>query len=798
MQINLRHPLKLVSFVFSALLIAIIFTTFTNSSVKAASYSSGIALKSPTYVYESTSRDSKPLKSYKAGVILKYEASNTDWHRTKVYVNGAAKTGYIHTSDVETAVSSPTSLRGIGIGNPTKVFSTASTDSTVLKSYKQGHILLYRTFSTNWYQASVYVNGKKRTGYIPKVNLETAFETQQSIRGVALKSPTAVYKNGSTASAWKTYAAGSILQYKTFSPNWYQAGVYVNGKKRTGYIHKSHVENAVEKQTSLSGIGVVNPTRVYSKASTNSKVLKSYPAGKKLLFKTFSSQWYETSVYVNGKRRTGYIYTSHIELLLNSTKTYNGRTTSATKLYKLPSESAGVLLNLDKGSQLKLKSYTKNWFQASILKDGKTYSGYVLANTVSTKDVIIVRNYSYTFDDLVKKQMLVSPKSDGAGKINATKEQVEFYANPSNFSQGSTGFYQFLNLKSSAGLSAQEINLKILAGKGILANQGAAFVKASSSAGLNEVYLLAHTLHETGNGTSILSKGIPVDKDGKVTKDAYGKIAETADTVGLVYNMYGYGAKDECPIECGAEYAAAKGWFSPADAIIGGAQEVGIKYINVGQDTLYKMRWNPANTGTRQYATHVKWAEIQANKIAAFYKDLNNFVLEFEVPKYLNQPGPTARPADPTSNEGTATGTTSFRSYPSKIVGLTTDSVNLRKEPNTSSNKITTIAKDIKITVLGTNGTWYKVKSGSNEGWMHGGYVKLLNLLETKTTLNIRPEPNTTKDRIESVSNGTVLAGVLDKDNKLVRKNEWYQIYYKTETAWVSGGAGGTQYIEVK
>src|SRR5699024_11825557 len=54
-------------------------------------------------------------------------------------------------------------------------------------------------------------------------------------------------------------------------------------------------------------------------------------------------------------------------------------------------------------------------------------------------------------------------------------------------------------------------------------------------------------------------------------------------------------------LTCGSERAYTEGWFTPQDAIVGGAEFIGEKYISVGQDTLYKMRWNPANPATHQY-----------------------------------------------------------------------------------------------------------------------------------------------------------------------------------------------------
>ncbi|ECD6517482.1 mannosyl-glycoprotein endo-beta-N-acetylglucosamidase, partial [Salmonella enterica subsp. enterica] len=130
--------------------------------------------------------------------------------------------------------------------------------------------------------------------------------------------------------------------------------------------------------------------------------------------------------------------------------------------------------------------------------------------------------------------------------------------------------------------------------KGILAGKASAFVTAANAYGINEIYLISHALLETGNGTSTLANGVKVN--GKT-----------------VYNMYGIGAYDGSAISSGAQYAYNAGWFTPEAAIIGGAKFIAQGYVNAGQDTLYKMRWNPdaaekTGNATHQYASDIGWA----------------------------------------------------------------------------------------------------------------------------------------------------------------------------------------------
>ncbi|WP_318507236.1 N-acetylglucosaminidase [Bacillus sp. T3] len=181
-----------------------------------------------------------------------------------------------------------------------------------------------------------------------------------------------------------------------------------------------------------------------------------------------------------------------------------------------------------------------------------------------------------------------------------------------------------MNLTKLSGVSAETLNI-YLKGKGILENQGQAFIDAGKKYGINEVYLMAHTLLETGNGTSTLAKGI--EYNGKI-----------------VYNMYGIGAIDSNPIGNGAKTAYEKGWFTPYDAIVGGAAFIdnsylsGNNYTNTVQNTLYEMRWNPEfmatkGTASHQYASDIGWAYKQVNTMYEVYK-IQPFTIYLEIPKF--------------------------------------------------------------------------------------------------------------------------------------------------------------------
>lgn len=219
----------------------------------------------------------------------------------------------------------------------------------------------------------------------------------------------------------------------------------------------------------------------------------------------------------------------------------------------------------------------------------------------------------------------------------ASLAEISSYADPNLIDVNSHLFYQFLDISKSAGTTATTLN-KILASKGTLSGQGQTFVDAGSMYGVNEVYLVAHAFVETGRGTSLLAQGVPVDKDGNALINSSGnRIYPERPIAATVYNMYGIQAFDSNALGSGAKYAFQQKWFSPKEAIIGGANWISQNYINntkYRRNTLYKMRFNPDAPGTYQYATDIGWAAKQTKSISDVYQSLDAYTLNFDVPKY--------------------------------------------------------------------------------------------------------------------------------------------------------------------
>ncbi|MBD8028604.1 glucosaminidase domain-containing protein [Ureibacillus sp. Re31] len=235
---------------------------------------------------------------------------------------------------------------------------------------------------------------------------------------------------------------------------------------------------------------------------------------------------------------------------------------------------------------------------------------------------------------------------------------LKYYINPNNFTGTFKDKLQFLKLSEVANVNINEMNA-ILNNKGIFANKADSFIQGAKNNSINEVYLVAHALLESGNGTSDLASGqiqvgslgankwVSFQPNGTYTVEyktdtrKWEVIKVTnfdknqATNIKKIYNMFGIGAYDSNPLTLGAIKAYQENWFTPESAIIGGASFIGDSYINVGQDTLYKMRWNVVgNVASHQYATDIGWAYKQTSKMNEIYNMLSSYSITFEIPVY--------------------------------------------------------------------------------------------------------------------------------------------------------------------
>ncbi|VEF49621.1 peptidase M14 carboxypeptidase A [Bacillus freudenreichii] len=306
-------------------------------------------------------------------------------------------------SDDEEQQEVPTIQSAVALKSPTKIYAKADQNAKVLKSYKYGSILKYRTFTRDWHEVKVYISGQAHTGYLKATdvgNLDIV------LKSYALVDPVHVYNDTNrNSSKLKSYKIGHLLQFKAYNATWYQAKVYVNGKAQTGYIHRNDVgPNA----PILQGYALQNPTYIYASTSTSSTKLKTYRQGQLLKFRPHNSNWYIATVYLNGKARTGYIYKKNIG---SKPPVLSGHAKhQPTYVYSKTARNSAKLKSYKKGHLLKFYYYNSSWYKAIIIVNGKKRTGYIniddvgKATDISFVDPHRVYSYSHMAVDMASLQ----------------------------------------------------------------------------------------------------------------------------------------------------------------------------------------------------------------------------------------------------------------------------------------------------------------------------------------------------------------------------------------------------------
>jgi beta-N-acetylglucosaminidase len=287
----------------------------------------------------------------------------------------------------------------------------------------------------------------------------------------------------------------------------------------------------------------------------------------------------------------------------------------------------------------------------AIGNDGEVRTASVV---ISTGNVVInYVNYNITFNEFINRQMGNTPAmhvynnatkqwewryarivngqpgyfvydslnrevwTHSAQQYEAIRAEMIKNTDPLNSMYDQRRIYQFLKLSYVEGTTAAELN-SVFNPNGVFAGKGQVFLDAAKAHNINPIYLAAHAVLETGNGTSNLARGIIVN--------------------GVrVHNVFGILAFDHNPDGAGSQFAFQRGWTDVDKAIFGGAEWISKDYINNtkhNQDTLYKMRWNPANPTVHQYATDVNWAIHQTRILESYFGMFKDARLVFEIPVF--------------------------------------------------------------------------------------------------------------------------------------------------------------------
>ena len=442
-----------------------------------------------------------------------------------------------------------------------------------------------------------------------------------------------------------------------------------------GYVAKEYVKDVTESNNSNQGTqtpekpstpestektGIVNVSsslNVREGASTSSKVIGSLSGNTKVTIVGEEGAFYK----IEYKGSHGYVAKEYIKDIKdevvtepekpsnpeNSNKTGVVTASKGLNVRKEANTSSQIIGILNSGESVEIigeeNGFYKITYKGQEAYASKNYINIFDGNSNVNPGLDIGNasktNYGVSLNEYIKLQQRNNPS-------NYSYSEFEKYINPAK----ATNKLQFLRIDKFRSVNVSGLSSR-LSNKGVLTGQGQAFVNAAKAFNIDPIYLVAQCLHETGNGTSKLAKGVTITEIADESKPIYNGNGQLVGYHMIklskpvtVYNLFGIGAKDNSSVFpnraliLGTTYAYNRGWTSIENAIKGAAEFVSLNYVHssrYSQNTLYKMRYNQNVSNIwHQYAT-TPWYASSIADIMRSYQDLyleNNFT--FDVPVF--------------------------------------------------------------------------------------------------------------------------------------------------------------------
>ncbi|BDU82048.1 hypothetical protein SNUCP2_17170 [Clostridium perfringens A] len=441
-----------------------------------------------------------------------------------------------------------------------------------------------------------------------------------------------------------------------------------------GYVAKEYIKDVTESSNSNQGTqtpekpsnpestektGIVNVSsslNVRSGASTSSKVIGSLSGNTKVTIVGEEGAFYK----IEYKGSHGYVAKEYIKDIKdevvtepekpsnpeNSKKTGVVTASKGLNVRKEANTSSQIIGILNSGESVEIigeeNGFYKITYKGQEAYASKNYINIFDGNSNVNPGLDIGNasktNYGVSLNEYIKLQQRNNPS-------NYSYSEFEKYINPAK----ATNKLQFLRIDKFRSVNVSGLSSR-LSNKGVLTGQGQAFVNAAKAFNIDPIYLVAQCLHETGNGTSKLAKGVTITEIADESKPIYNGNGQLVGYHMIklskpvtVYNLFGIGAKDNSSVFpnraliLGTTYAYNRGWTSIENAIKGAAEFVSLNYVHssrYSQNTLYKMRYNQNVSNIwHQYAT-TPWYASSIADIMRSYQDLyleNNFTFDIPV-----------------------------------------------------------------------------------------------------------------------------------------------------------------------
>ena len=338
---------------------------------------------------------------------------------------------------------------------------------------------------------------------------------------------------------------------------------------------------------------------------------------------------------------------------------------------------------------------------------------------------------------------------DGGSWVTASSNCIAYFVDPRNF-LNEKNIYMFEQLSYDAKNQTQDGVEAILQGS-FMYKTNMAFINTSGKYKTTQI-LYSKKIMEAASTTKVSAYYIAarmLQEIGAKKNSKYAGMGASGSVCGEyssaytgIYNFYNIGAYTSSnPIANGLSWAKSgttyqRPWTTPGKSIIGGAEYIGEKYINCGQNTTYFQRFNVRKDSTyslytHQYMTNIYGAANEGAYTAEAYDSLGiaGTAKTFIIPVYNNMPSKTNEVSLGVSGNKTAT---------------VSSSVNMRKGAGTEYDTVITLSKGDKVTVSKgvmttvkfgvkwlNNPYWYKV-SITKSGKKYSGYIAANYLSFTK------------------------------------------------------------------
>ena len=624
------------------------------------------------------------------GAFYKIEYKGSHGYVAKEYVKDVTESNNSNQgTQTPEKPSNPESTEKTGIVNVSSslnVRSSASTSSKVIGSLSGNTKVIIVGEEGSFYK----IEYKGSHGYVAKEYVKDVTESNNSNQGTQTpekpSTPESTEKTGivnvSSSLNVREGASTSSKVIGSLSGNTKVTIIEEEGafykieyKGSHGYVAKEYVKDVTESNNSNQGTqtpekpsnpestektGIVNVSsslNVRSGASTSSKVIGSLSGNTKVTIVGEEGAFYK----IEYKGSHGYVAKEYIKDIKdevvtepekpsnpeNSKKTGVVTASKGLNVRKEANTSSQIIGILNSGESVEIigeeNGFYKITYKGQEAYASKNYINIFDGNSNVNPGLDIGNasktNYGVSLNEYIKLQQRNNPS-------NYSYSEFEKYINPAK----ATNKLQFLRIDKFRSVNVSGLSSR-LSNKGVLTGQGQAFVNAAKAFNIDPIYLVAQCLHETGNGTSKLAKGVTITEIADESKPIYNGNGQLVGYHMIklskpvtVYNLFGIGAKDNSSVFpnraliLGTTYAYNRGWTSIENAIKGAAEFVSLNYVHssrYSQNTLYKMRYNQNVSNIwHQYAT-TPWYASSIADIMRSYQDLyleNNFT--FDVPVF--------------------------------------------------------------------------------------------------------------------------------------------------------------------